>query len=538
MVLHPPNVSILITSTMNYYSCCRIPWEADIDRFKKYTPSLKASPSPVQPPKPPQHEWVIPKIPPSAIQVTEPSEASLPKTLQSFVSMFRAMAPYIAIHRDKTMILHVPGEVIQDNSALKNLINDIGLFHSIGIRIVIVAGCSPQIDGRLTSKGVPIAYDDNGLRVTDDATLSACKDAAGDVRLTLESLLERGLASAPDSVLATYNRPNITSGNFLTAAPLGTINGVDYCWTGRVRRIHVERIAQLLDNGDIVVLGNLGFSPFGELYNCSSIEVAAQCAIQLQASKLIFLHGGEQLIDKRRGDAYPISNLSLSDAKAFIKENGHKCNPTLRTYMKQAVFACEKGVKRTHLVSRHQNGGVLSELFTRDGAGLIISRDLYEGIRTASVGDIHKILKLIQPFVDDKTILPRTAADIEASITDWVIVEREGTLVACSALIAYENKMAELACVAVSSEVRKAGTGDAMLGFQLRKAMNLGIEKVFALSTVTMDWFKERGFVPGEKKDLPPTKLESYNEKRKSKIMIKSLTDRRVIDEQELLLNI
>ena len=145
------------------------------------------------------------------------------------------------------------------------------------------------------------------------------------------------------------------------------------------------------------------------------------------------------------------------------------------------------------------------------------------------MGDIHKILHLIQPYVEDKTILPRSTADIEASIADWVVVEREGSIVACSALIPYENKMAELACVAVSAEVRKAGTGDAMLGFQLRKAMNLGIEKVFALSTITMDWFKERGFVPGDKNDLPPTKLKSYNEKRKPKIMIKSLTDRRLV---------
>jgi N-acetylglutamate synthase-like GNAT family acetyltransferase len=95
-----------------------------------------------------------------------------------------------------------------------------------------------------------------------------------------------------------------------------------------------------------------------------------------------------------------------------------------------------------------------------------------------------------------------------------------------------------LACVAVSPEVRKAGTGDAMLGYQLRKAMNLGVDKVFALSTVTMDWFKERGFAPASLRDLPPSKAATYNVQRKSKIMIKSLADKRVVDEQELLLNI
>ena len=178
------------------------------------------------------------------------------------------------------------------------------------------------------------------------------------------------------------------SGNFLTAAPLGTINGIDYQWTGRVRRIHVERIHNLLGNGDIVILGNLGFSPFGELYNCSSIEVAAHCAIQLQASKLIFLHEGETLIDSRRGDDSLISNLSISDAKAFVNsmspqpsttttttspkktsttttnlniisnEIHQNLNRTFRLFLKGGIYACEKGVKRTHMVSRYQNGGL------------------------------------------------------------------------------------------------------------------------------------------------------------------------------------
>ena len=56
---------------------------------------------------------------------------------------------------------------------------------------------------------------------------------AGDVRFMIESALERGVAFNPENVVAKYNRLNITSGNFLTAAPVGIVNGVDYKWTGR-----------------------------------------------------------------------------------------------------------------------------------------------------------------------------------------------------------------------------------------------------------------------------------------------------------------
>ena len=39
-----------------------------------------------------------------------------------------------------------------------------------------------------------------------------------------------------------------------------------------------------------------------------------------------------------------------------------------------------KGVKRAHLVDAHMEGGLILELYSRDGVGTMISTDFYEGM--------------------------------------------------------------------------------------------------------------------------------------------------------------
>mgnify|MGYP000891190581 FL=1 len=83
--------------------------------------------------------------------------------------------------------------------------------------------------------------------------------------------------------------------------------------------------------------------------------------------------------------------------------------------------------------------------------------------------------------------------------------------------------MAELACVAVHDEYRHTGRGEELLAFVEKRCRDLGMSRVFVLTTQTAHWFLERGFVPARKSDLPALKQAKVDPGRGSKVFIKTL---------------
>ncbi|MCP5036139.1 MAG: amino-acid N-acetyltransferase, partial [Rhodobacteraceae bacterium] len=136
-----------------------------------------------------------------------------------FVDWFRSSSPYIHAHRGKTFVVVFGGEAVAD-AAFTNLIHDIALLHGLGIRLVLVHGARPQIEERLRMRGAEMKYI-KGLRVTDEAALICVKEAAGAVRVEIEALLSMGLANSP----MAGARIQVTSGNFVTAQPIGIHDG-------------------------------------------------------------------------------------------------------------------------------------------------------------------------------------------------------------------------------------------------------------------------------------------------------------------------
>jgi len=327
----------------------------------------------------------------------------------------------------------------------------------------------------------------------------------------------------------------VVSGNFFTAIPKGVIDGIDFGYTGHVRKVEANKIRAHLDRGDIVILTNLGFSPSGELFNCSAEEVAATCAVQLNAEKLIFFTDGDVLVDNRSGGV--VHNLPLKYAQKFFDTSSNSFPDMLRIEFENGLKACKGGIRRVHLLNRFVDGVLLMELYTRDGAGIMISRDIYEGIRKAAPEDIGGILQIIEPLENAGILIRRRREQIEKELDHFVVMERDGMVIACAALhiVATDPCTAELACLAVHPEYRRSGKGDALLGYMEREAYSKGVRKLFILSTRTFQWFLERGFKPGAVEDLPVERQKSYNRERNSKIFIKFLEGSRAVDEEELL---
>ena len=359
----------------------------------------------------------------------------------------------------------------------------------------------------------------DGVRVTDTDALSAVVDAAGAVRTEVEALLSMGLANSPMHGASI----RVATGNFVTARPMGIRDGVDFAFTGEVRRVDIEAIERRLDEGCIVLVSPLGYSPSGEVFNMRAEDVATEIAVELKAQKLLMLRTG-RWIESATG-SLP-RQLALSDARQALGKRApvQAGDDSAREFLIHAVRACINGVARTHLLDYHVDGVLLLELFTRDGVGTMVSAEAYDTTRRATVEDIGGILELIAPLEERGALVRRSRDKIETAIQDFLVLERDGAVIACTAIHPFpEDAVAELACLAVDDAYRMDGRGDFLLGEAQNEARAGGIERLFVLTTQATHWFKERGFEDAAIGDLPVRRQELYNYERGSKVLIKKL---------------
>jgi amino-acid N-acetyltransferase len=430
-----------------------------------------------------------------------------------FVQWLRSVAPYIHAFRGKTFVVAFPGELVK-SGALPVLAHDLSLLHALGIKVVIVHGSRPQVLEQLALRNVEPRYH-NGVRITDAAAMECAKEAAGELRLDIEAAFSQGLPNTP----MAHSAIRIISGNFVTARPMGVIDGVDLEFTGVARRIAYETIHPILSAGNLVLLSPLGFSPTGEAFNLTMEDVAVSAATALRADKLIFITETPMMTD---AGGTEIHELSAHQALAVLKAG---CLPSdSEYYLQHAVKACNNGVARAHIVPFATDGSALLELFTHDGVGTMVTYENLESLREATIEDVGGILKLIEPLEADGTLVKRGRELIEREIEYFSVIEHDGVIFGCAALYPFPNqKMGEMACLTVSPEAQSQGDGERLLKDIEIRARAAGLTKLFVLTTRTAHWFLRRGFVHATVDDLPKDRQHMYNWQRKSQVLIKQL---------------
>ncbi len=433
------------------------------------------------------------------------------------VEGFRHSVPYINTHRGKTFVIMLGGEAIEHEN-FSSIVNDIGLLHSLGIRLVVVYGARPQIDANLAAHHHEPLYHKN-IRVTDAKTLELVKQAAGTLQLDITARLSMSLNNTP----LQGAHINVVSGNFIIAQPLGVDDGVDYCHSGRIRRIDEDAIHRQLDSGAIVLMGPVAVSVTGESFNLTSEEIATQLAIKLKAEKMIGFCSSQGVTND---DGDIVSELFPNEAQARVEaqeEKGDYNSGTVR-FLRGAVKACRSGVRRCHLISYQEDGALLQELFSRDGIGTQIVMESAEQIRRATINDIGGILELIRPLEQQGILVRRSREQLEMEIDKFTIIQRDNTTIACAALYPFpQEKIGEMACVAVHPDYRSSSRGEVLLERIAAQAKQSGLSKLFVLTTRSIHWFQERGFTPVDIDLLPESKKQLYNYQRKSKVLMADL---------------
>ncbi|QOJ22477.1 MAG: amino-acid N-acetyltransferase [Gammaproteobacteria bacterium] len=436
-------------------------------------------------------------------------------TPAEFVAWFRSVAPYINAFRGKTFVIGFSGEMVT-NATFVNFIHDVNLLASLGVRLVLVHGARPQIQLRLDESQLE-TQTVMGMRVTDPAALQCVKESVGRVHHEIAALLSMGLPNSPMANAAI----RVTSGNFVTACPYGVIQGIDLMHTGKVRKINAPAIHSRLEQGDVVLISPLGYSPTGEIFNLTMENVASETAIALHAEKLILLLDNADTAVLPRELTLPESKLLLENkapaAAAPIPD-------AIRSSLQYATKACELGVTRAHLVSRHIDGAIIQELFTHDGIGCMISQETLQALRKARIDDVGGILQLIEPLEAEGILVRRGRELLEIEIDRFTVFEHDGIILGCAALYPFpEENACELACLAIHTDYRDQGHGEHLLKHIENKTIAQGIHKLFVLTTHATHWFIEHGFNQATPAELPKTKQNLYNYQRRSKVLIKHL---------------
>ena len=438
---------------------------------------------------------------------------------QEFVGWFRSVAPYIHAFGGCTFVIAFGGEVVDDGQFIA-LSHDLNLLASLGVRLVLVHGTRPQIESRLKRAKIETRLV-AGLRVTGDEAMESVKEANGAVRVEIEALLSMGLVNSPMAGADI----RVASGNFITAKPSGILEGIDLQHTGEVRKIDTVAIRKRLDDGDMVMLSPLGYSPTGEAFNLSVEDVAVSAAIALDADKLIFLMDSTGVYNARNE---LLREMTVEKACNLLRhtqrEDAVNITEDVHFYLPSAIRACEQGVTRTHLISRHTDGAILQELFTHDGIGTMITEMPMETMRNAEIGDVGGILQLIEPLEAEGILVRRGRERLEMEIDHFHVMEHDGMIIGCAALYPFPNEfMAELACMAIHPSFQGGGRGERLLRYCEESARKQRIKTLFVLTTRTAHWFVERGFIESKVELLPAERLKFYNYQRRSKVFVKKI---------------
>lgn len=438
----------------------------------------------------------------------------------TFVPWFRSVAPYIHKFRDQVFVIGLTGEGIAAGK-LASIAQDIAMIQAMGVKLVLVHGFRPQVNEQLRLRGQEARYS-HGMRITDSVALDCAQEAAGQLRYEIEAAFSQGLPNTP----MAGARVRVISGNFITARPVGLIDGVDFIHSGLVRKVDTDGIQRSLDMGALVLISPFGFSPTGEAFNLGMEDVATSVATALQSDKLIFLTEVPGIrIDATDPDSEIDTELPLADAKRLVASLPAATQPTDPAfYLRHCIRACEGGVERSHIIPFALDGSLLLEIYVHDGIGTMVVDEKLESLREATIDDVSGILSVIEPFEKDGTLVKRDRTEIERDAGLYTIIEHDGVIFGCAALYPYpEERTGEMAALTVLPDTQSQGDGERLLKRIEARARAQGLQSIFVLTTRTLHWFLKRGFVQVGADWLPEARKRKYNWDRKSLVLVKKL---------------
>ena len=420
----------------------------------------------------------------------------------------RGILKYVPRFQDQIFVVAIDGSIVADEN-FGNLVVDIAVLRSLGIKLVLVHGIGQQIQELSTARNIPIS-DAYGTGVTDPATLDLAVRASARVsHVILEGLTQNALKCA------------IT--NAVRALPLGILRGVDHQFTGKVDRVDTEFILTLINKSIVPILSPIGYAPDGKSLRINSDLLAAEVAEALHATKIIYLTpcAGLEINGEVKRD------ISVDALRAVLKDHPEQVSEISRSKAIHAIKAIETGTPRVHVVDGRIFDGLLNEIFSNEGVGSLVYANDYQQIRKATRRDVRQIHNLTRGAVRREELIYRTQQAIEKNIDQFFVFEIDENMIACVSLYFYPDKppLAEIGSLYVLPFYHNRGIGRKMIDYACMIAKERGATTVVALSTQSYSFFTSvMGFEEISKDVLPEARLKLYEESgRNPKVLLKHL---------------
>lgn len=428
----------------------------------------------------------------------------------------RSVIRYIKRFNNAVIVIYIDDEII-DSPLFSSHIRDISLIHQAGLNVVIIPGARNHIDKILSEANISWEIK-NSCRVTTPDAMQLIKTAAFETsNIIMTSLAGEHLTAV--------------IGNWVRARGKGVIDGFDYGSAGEIDKLEIDSIKTVLEKGFIPIFPCIGWSLTGKPYNISSMQLAEEIAIYLKADKLFYIVPQAEItkdnfiIPETTGlsEEGCIPALSIAELNQFIDLNIN--NPAKNETTEKILFllslakeACNKGVRRSHILNGHSDGVIPCEIFSDLGSGTMIHTNSYGNIREMKIEDIPGVLRVIRPYVQRGILLPRSDEQLLSELNDFIVYELDGGIRACAALHIFDDNQGEIAALAVDSSCSHIGIGPQIMSHLIDKARKMNLSSVFVLTTQTADWFENIGFKPDSIETLPEKRKKLWTPNRNSKL--------------------
>jgi acetylglutamate kinase len=287
------------------------------------------------------------------------------------VSALKHAAPYIRLYKGTVFVIKAGGEIFADPVQTNALMEQVGILHQVGVRVVLIHGGGPQSTALATALGLDTTFVD-GRRITDGASLdvatmvlngqintrvlAACRD------LQIPAV---GISGVDAGLIRAHRRPPVEREGE---------ESVDYGFVGDIDSVEIDILVKQLDNGLMPVVSPLSCDETGTLLNINADTVAAAIAAELGAEKLILLTGAPGVLEDIND---PRSLISYIDRAALdkLRDDGKLADGMLP---KAAAIdaALADGVSRVHVISYKVPDSLLLEVFTNEGTGTLVVNDV------------------------------------------------------------------------------------------------------------------------------------------------------------------
>ncbi len=435
-----------------------------------------------------------------------PAQGALATTIKP--TDLRGILQYVPRFQGQIFVIAIDGSIVADEN-FGNLLVDIAVLRSLGIKVVLVHGIGHQLLELSALRNIPVTNSD-GTGVTDAATLDLAIRASSRVG----HIIMEGLTGSALKAVIT---------NAVRAVPVGIIKGIDQQFTGKVDRIDKELLTALIERQVVPLVSPVAFGPDGRSLRVNSDLLAAEMAEALQATKIIYLAPSPGL----EIDGGVEHEISVDALRTLLSEHPEKIAESSRSKAAHAVKAIETGTPRVHIVDGRVFDGLLNEIFSNEGVGSLVYGNDYQQIRKATRRDARLVYNLTRNAVKREELLHRTQQALEKNIDQFFVFEVDEAIVACVTLWFYPDQpeTAEVGSLYVMPFYHNRGIGKKMVEFACLQAKERGAKRVIALSTQSFGFFSNVcGFEESTKDILPEARLKLYEENgRNAKVLVKAI---------------